>query len=162
MRQRISWLVLLTTSAVVVSFVVPLCLLVRTLAEDRAMAAVDQQAGNVAALVAGQVDEQTLTDVVDDLNAEGSTQVTVFTADGGVVGAAGAGRRRRRGAARPGRRGDHHRRRRGRPGAAADRHRRGHDRGARERVARGPARGGARGVGRHHRARRPADGSRPP
>jgi signal transduction histidine kinase len=86
MRQRISLLVLLTTSAVVVSFVVPLCLLVRTLAEDRAMAAVDQQAGNVAALVAGQVDEPTLAEVVDDLNAEGSTQVSVFTADGRVIG----------------------------------------------------------------------------
>ena len=91
MRQRISWLVLLTTSAVVVSFVVPLCLLVRTLAEDRAMAAVDQQAGNVATLVAGQVDEPTLVDVVDDLNAEGSTQVSVFTDDGRVIGSGGPG-----------------------------------------------------------------------
>ena len=53
MRRRISWLVVATTSAVVVSFVIPLCLLVRTLAEDRAMAAADQEARNVAILVAG-------------------------------------------------------------------------------------------------------------
>ena len=53
MRRRISWLVLATTSTVVVSFVIPLCLLVRTLAEDRAMAAADQEARNVAILVAG-------------------------------------------------------------------------------------------------------------
>ena len=32
MRRRISWLVLATTSAVVMAFVIPLCLLVRTLA----------------------------------------------------------------------------------------------------------------------------------
>ena len=35
MRRQISWLVIATTSAVVVSFVVPLCLLVRTLAENQ-------------------------------------------------------------------------------------------------------------------------------
>ena len=51
MRSRISWLVAATTSAVVISFVVPLCLLVRVLAEDRAMAAADQEARNVAILV---------------------------------------------------------------------------------------------------------------
>ena len=34
MRRRISWLVVVTTSTVIVSFVIPLCLLVRTLAED--------------------------------------------------------------------------------------------------------------------------------
>ena len=91
MRRRISWLVLLTTSAVVVSFVVPLCLLVRTLAEDRAMAAVDQQAGNVAALVAGRVDEGTLTDVVTSLNAAGATEVSVLTPDGRTIGPEGPG-----------------------------------------------------------------------
>ena len=38
MRRRIAWLVLATTSAIVVAFVIPLGLLVRTLAEDRALA----------------------------------------------------------------------------------------------------------------------------
>ena len=52
MRRRISWLVITTASAVVVSLVIPLCLLVRTLAEDRATAAADQEARNVAILVA--------------------------------------------------------------------------------------------------------------
>ncbi|HNM98702.1 MAG TPA: hypothetical protein PKK40_12210, partial [Marmoricola sp.] len=51
MRRQISLLVAATTSAIVISFVVPLCLLVRTLAEDRAMAAADQEARNVAILV---------------------------------------------------------------------------------------------------------------
>src|SRR3712207_129873 len=86
MRRRISWLVLATTSTIVVSFVVPLCLLVRTLAEDRAMAAADRDAGNVAVLVAGQVGDAALADVVDGLNASGSTRVGVLTADGKVIG----------------------------------------------------------------------------
>src|SRR3712207_1117043 len=87
MRRRISWLVLATTSTVVVSFVVPLCLLVRTLAEDRAMRAADQDAGNVAVLVAGGVDDASLGDVVDRLNGDGGgTRVGVLTADGTVIG----------------------------------------------------------------------------
>ena len=51
MRSRISWLVLATTSAIVLAFVIPLCLLVRTLAADRAMSAADQAARNVALVV---------------------------------------------------------------------------------------------------------------
>ncbi len=86
MRRRISWLVLITTSTIVVSFVVPLCLLVRTLAEDRAMAAADREAGNIAALVAGRVDVANLTDVVESLNGGGDVRVTVYTADRRVIG----------------------------------------------------------------------------
>ena len=86
MRRRISWLVLATTSTIVVSFVVPLCLLVRTLAEDRAMAAADQEAGNIAALVAGRLDVANLTDVVESTNGGGDVHVTVYTADRQVIG----------------------------------------------------------------------------
>ena len=74
MRRRISWLVLATTSTIVVAFVIPLCLLVRTMAEDRAMTAADQEARNVAILLAGQVDEATLRDVVDTLGQDGDDQ----------------------------------------------------------------------------------------
>ena len=86
MRRHISWLVLATTSAVVVSFVVPLCLLVQTLARDRAMSAADQDARNVAVLVAGGVAARDLADVVESLNSGGSTQVGVLTADGRTLG----------------------------------------------------------------------------
>ncbi len=86
MRRRISWLVLATTSTIVVSFVVPLCLLVRTLAEDRAMASADQEAGNIAALVAGRIDAASLTDLVTSRNSGGDVRVTVYTADGQVIG----------------------------------------------------------------------------
>ena len=86
MRRRISWLVLATTSTIVASFVVPLCLLVATLAEDRAMASADQAAGNVAALVAGRLDVANLTNAVETLNSAGDVQVAVYTPDGQVIG----------------------------------------------------------------------------
>ena len=52
LRRRLSWLVIATTSTVVVSFVIPLCLLVRNLAEERAVSATDQEARNIAIVVA--------------------------------------------------------------------------------------------------------------
>lgn len=51
MRRQIGLLTAATTSAVVLAFVIPLCLLVHTLAEDRALANADQEARNVAILV---------------------------------------------------------------------------------------------------------------
>jgi signal transduction histidine kinase len=86
MRRRISWLVIATTSTVVVSFVIPLCLLVRTLAEDRAMAAADQEARNVAILVAGLHDDPQLAELVTNLDRRGSPSTSVLTPDGRWVG----------------------------------------------------------------------------
>lgn len=86
MRRRISWLVVATTSVVVVSFVIPLCLLVRTLAEDRAMAAADQEARNVAILVASLHDAPQLDQLVADLDRRGAPSTSVLTADGRVLG----------------------------------------------------------------------------
>jgi signal transduction histidine kinase len=93
MRRRISWLVMATTSSVVVSFVIPLCLLVRTLAEDRAMAAADQEARNVAILVASLHDDPQLADLVGDLDQRGTPSTSVLTADGRVLGSDVAMRR---------------------------------------------------------------------
>jgi len=86
MRRRMTLLVAATTSAVVVSFVVPLCLLVSTLAEDRAMATADQEARNVAILVAGIDDEERLADLVSGLDATDGTTTQVLTADGRQLG----------------------------------------------------------------------------
>ncbi len=86
MRRRISWLVMATTSSVVVSFVIPLCLLVRTLAEDRAMAAADQEARNVAILVASLHDDPQLSGLVADLDQRGTPSTSVLTADRRVLG----------------------------------------------------------------------------
>lgn len=89
MRRRIFWLVIATTSVVVVSFVVPLCLLVRTIAEDRAMAAADQEARSVAILVTRIGDEQQLADVVEGLDPRGVASTGVLTASGAVAGPLG-------------------------------------------------------------------------
>ncbi|WP_296602471.1 HAMP domain-containing sensor histidine kinase [Nocardioides sp.] len=82
-----------TTSSVVVSFVIPLCLLVRTLAEDRAMAAADQEARNVAILVASLHDDPQLSGLVADLDQRGTPSTSVLTADRRVLGADTAMRR---------------------------------------------------------------------
>lgn len=86
MRSRITWLVLAATSTMVVSFVVPLCLLVRTLAEDRAMAAADQEARNVAILVAGVAEPDQIAEVVEVLDDGRSPSTSLLRADGVQVG----------------------------------------------------------------------------
>ncbi len=86
MRRRIFWLVIATTSVVVVSFVVPLCLLVRTIAQDRAMAAADQEARSVAILVTRVRNQQQLTEVVEGLDPRGVARTGVLTPEGTVVG----------------------------------------------------------------------------
>ena len=87
MRSRIAWLVVATTSTMVVSFVVPLCLLVRTLAEDRAMSAADQQARNAAILVAGVDSDRAVRDLLDGLDAGTGTRTSVLTVRGTQLGA---------------------------------------------------------------------------
>lgn len=82
MQRQISWLVLATTSTVVVSFVIPLCLLVATLAEDRAMAAADQEARNAAILVARLHDDPQLAELVDEIDRRGTPTTEVLLADG--------------------------------------------------------------------------------
>ena len=86
MRRRIFWLVIATTSVVVVSFVVPLCLLVRTIAQDRAMAAADQEARSVAILVTRLRDQEQLAEVVAGLDPRGVAHTAVFTGEGTVLG----------------------------------------------------------------------------
>lgn len=86
MRRRISWLVLATTSTVVASFVIPLCLLVRTLAEDRAMAAADQESRNVAILVSRLQDAPELQELVEGIDRRGVPSTQVLLADGTELG----------------------------------------------------------------------------
>ena len=88
MRRRIGWLVLATTSTVVASFVIPLCLLVQTLAEDRAMAAADQEARNVAILVASLSGDEhrQLGQVLAGLDGQRSPRTSVLTPDGRIIG----------------------------------------------------------------------------
>lgn len=87
MRRRIGLLVAATTSAVVLAFVIPLCLLVRNMAEDRALADADQEARNIAILVSSlQDDDPTMSDVVAAVDERSSATTTVVLANGTTLG----------------------------------------------------------------------------
>lgn len=86
MRRRILLLVAATTSAVVLAFVIPLCLLVRTMAADRALAEADQEARNVAVLVSSLHDSEVLEDAVATTDARSVGATTVVLPDGQMLG----------------------------------------------------------------------------
>jgi signal transduction histidine kinase len=85
-RGRISLLVAATCSAILVSFVVPMCLLVRTLAEDRATASAQQQAQNVAVIVASVQTTEEISAAVRLVGQGRAYHTTVITPTGQVVG----------------------------------------------------------------------------
>lgn len=87
MRRQISVLVAATTSAVILAFVIPLGLLVRTLAEDRALAGASQEAQSVAALVGAVGDENQLAQLVASLGDRSRLVTTVTMPDGRQIGA---------------------------------------------------------------------------
>jgi signal transduction histidine kinase len=89
MRYRLVLVVTATASLVLVAFLVPLALLVRSAAADRAVnAAVTQTQAVAPAIVAA--DWASLPDVVDQANADGGYQLTVFLPDGVSLGAPAA------------------------------------------------------------------------
>jgi signal transduction histidine kinase len=93
MRRRISLLVAATTSAVILAFLIPMGMLVRTLAEDRAIAGATQEAQGVATLVAGVSDQSQLTDLVNLVDQRSSRATSVLLPDGTLIGTAPAGAR---------------------------------------------------------------------
>jgi signal transduction histidine kinase len=86
MRRRISWLVAATTSAIILAFVIPLGLLVRSMAQDRALAGADLEARNVAILVSSLHDSDRLAGLVGAVDRRFPSQTTVLLADGRVLG----------------------------------------------------------------------------
>ncbi|HEV7899507.1 MAG TPA: HAMP domain-containing sensor histidine kinase [Planosporangium sp.] len=86
MRARIILLVAATTSLVLVAFLVPLALLVRSTAADRAVSGAIVEMQALAPLVS-TVDGPALDLTVARVNATNSHRVTVFLPDGRVVGA---------------------------------------------------------------------------
>jgi signal transduction histidine kinase len=86
MRRRLTLLVAATTSLVLVAFLVPLALLVRMVAIDRAVSAATLEVESLSSLVA-TVDRQPLTLALEQAGASGGRPVTVFFADGSTVGA---------------------------------------------------------------------------
>ena len=86
MRLRIVALVVATTSLVLVSFLVPLALVLRTLAADRATSTATVEAQSMAPLVT-TLGARGLRVAVAQVNVEISTPVTIFLPDGTVAGA---------------------------------------------------------------------------
>jgi signal transduction histidine kinase len=86
MRRRISFLVAATTSAVIIAFLIPLGMLVRTLAEDRAIAGARQEAQGVATLVAGVSDEEQLRTFVTLVDERSPRATSVLMPDGKMIG----------------------------------------------------------------------------
>ena len=85
MRLRVSLLVVATSSLVLVSFLVPLALVLRTLAADRAISAATAEAQSMAPLVT-TVETRSLRLTVDQVNAETNTPVTIFLPSGTELG----------------------------------------------------------------------------
>jgi len=75
------------STAIVASFVIPLLLLVRTLAEDRGMDAARQQANTVAVLVAGLHDDPRIADLLQPTLGGSEASTSVVLADGRLIGA---------------------------------------------------------------------------
>jgi signal transduction histidine kinase len=85
MRLRISLLVVATSSLVLVSFLVPLALVLRTLAADRAISAATAEAQSMAPLVT-TLETNSLRLTVDQLNAATETPVTIVLPSGTELG----------------------------------------------------------------------------
>ena len=85
MRRRIVLYGTATTLAVVIAFLLPLVLLVRTLVSDRALDAASQEAQGIAVVAAA--DDGRLEEVVAHGNAGGVRVTTVFLPNGQVIGA---------------------------------------------------------------------------
>lgn len=89
MRRRLALLAAATTSLVLVAFLVPLALLVRTVAADRAVNAATLQAQSLTSVVA-TTDRSTLRLTLEQINATAADPFTVFLSDGTVLGAPAA------------------------------------------------------------------------
>ncbi len=88
MRRRLLVLVAVTTSLVLAAFLVPLALLVLTVASDRATNAAVREAEGLAPLV-NTVDRATLDIAARQLSGDDATDfpLTVFLPDGSIIGA---------------------------------------------------------------------------
>lgn len=76
----------LTTTAVVFAFMIPLGLLVRTLAQDRAMAMADQEARSVAIIVSGLHDQPSLGSLVAAADRRLPARTSVIPPGGAALG----------------------------------------------------------------------------
>ncbi|SDS64557.1 sensor histidine kinase [Actinopolymorpha singaporensis] len=87
MRRRLALLAAAITSLVLVAFLVPLALLVRTVAADRALDAAISQLQSLTSAVATATSTDALRLTVEQVNATAEHPVTVLLGDGTVLGA---------------------------------------------------------------------------
>ena len=87
MRRNVTLLMLATTSAVVIGLLVPLAVLIRQIAADRAIAAADQDARSIAVAAAVVTDDAQLERLVADTNQRSSRPLSVVLPTGVVIGA---------------------------------------------------------------------------
>jgi len=87
-RRQVSVLVAVVSTAIVASFVIPLLLLVQTLAADRGMAVASQQANTVAVVVSSLHDDPQLATLLQPTLSDSAAVTSVVLADGTVLGAA--------------------------------------------------------------------------
>ncbi|MFJ3224440.1 sensor histidine kinase [Streptomyces sp. NPDC086783] len=85
MRRRLTLLVAATMCLTLLAFVVPLALLLRTVAQDRAVAAAGADAQSLVSLV-GTADRDTVRSSVEHMAGQARGPLTVFLADGVVLG----------------------------------------------------------------------------
>lgn len=86
MRRRVVLLVAATSSAIVLAFVVPLALLLRSVAEDRAVTAATQEAQSLAVVAAAVSDPAEVARLVSLVDDRSPRLTTVVLPDGTVVG----------------------------------------------------------------------------
>jgi signal transduction histidine kinase len=86
MRRRLAIAAAGLTSAVVLAFCVPLGLVVRFLAVQRAVDSAELESRSVAAVLANVHEPSIIKGIVAEANASSSTPVTVYLPDGTVVG----------------------------------------------------------------------------
>ncbi len=85
MRARLIWLVGATSSLVLVAFLIPMAILVRSTAVSKATEAAVSKAQGIAPIVAA-VDAASLDQWVQQANAKDGPQITVFLPDGRIIG----------------------------------------------------------------------------
>ena len=88
MRRQVTALVAVISTAIVASFVIPLLLMVNTLAADRGMDVASQQANSTAMVVSSLHEDPQLAAVLRSSLTGSAAATTVVLVDGSVVGAA--------------------------------------------------------------------------
>lgn len=86
MRRQLALMATATTSMVVLAFLIPLAILVQTIVRDRALNSAEVEARSLAPVLATERDPASLAAAVRSVSATGSNHLTVFLADGSVLG----------------------------------------------------------------------------